>query len=198
MWRTVAESSASSRSTVGLPCWPSARAAVIACVDPLTPGHPLARGPRVQPLPYIGRISYGMYLWYWPVLLVMTSDRTHLQGLSLLAARMVVIVAISAASFYLVETPVRRGVLAGWRSWVAVPASVATIGALPLLMPSLDAQVPAAQATTTRAYSALAQLPPVVATTNPVRILLVGDSMIGSLGVGVGLSSLASGSGARW
>ena len=193
MWRTVAESSAFTFHG-GFALLAVCTAAVIACVT-LTPGHPLARGLSVQPLPYIGRISYGMYLWYWPVLLVMTSDRTHLQGLSLLAARMVVIVAISAASFHLVETPVRRGVLAGWRSWVAVPASVATIAALPLLMPSLDAQVPAAQATTTRAYSALAQLPPVVATTNPVRILLVGDSMIGSLGVG--LSSLASHYGAQ-
>ena len=34
----------------------------------------------VRPLPYLGRISYGMYLWYWPVLLVMTAQRTHLHG----------------------------------------------------------------------------------------------------------------------
>ena len=188
MWRTVAQGSALTFHG-GFALLALCTAAVIACVT-LTPVHPLARALSVQPLPYLGRISYGMYLWYWPVLLVMNSDRTHLFGLSLLVARMVVIVAISAASFHLVETPVRRGVLAGWRSWVAVPAAVATIAALPFLMPALDAQVPTAQTTTARAFPGLAPLPPVVATTNPIRILLVGDSMIGSLGVG--LSTLAS------
>ena len=191
MWRTVTEGSAltfhGGFALLGL-----CTAAVIGCVS-LIPRHPLATVLSVQPLPYLGRISYGMYLWYWPVLLVMTSDRTHLTGLSLLAGRMVAIVAISAASFHLVETPVRRGVLAGWRSWAVVPAAVATVATLPLLMPTLDAQVPTAE--TTGAYSALDRSPPVVSTANPVRILLVGDSMIGSLGVG--LSTLAARYGAQ-
>jgi peptidoglycan/LPS O-acetylase OafA/YrhL len=192
MWRTVTEGSAltfhGGFALLGL-----CTAAVVACVS-LIPRHPLATVLSVQPLPYLGRISYGMYLWYWPVLLVMTSDRTHLTGLSLLAGRLVAIVAISAASFHLIETPVRRGVLAGWRSWVAVPAAVATIAVLPLLMPTLDAQVPTAQMTG-GTYSALDRLPPVVSTANPVRILLVGDSMMGSLGVG--LSTLAARYGAQ-
>jgi hypothetical protein len=147
----------------------------------------------MQPLPYVGRISYGMYLWYWPVLLVMTEDRTHLTGLSLLAVRLITIVAISAASFRWVETPVRKGVLAGWRSWVVVPAVVATIAALPLLMPTDEAPLPTVQ--TALASQTLNRLPPVVPTANPIRILLVGDSMAGSLGVG--LSSIAAHYGAQ-
>jgi hypothetical protein len=191
MWRTVSETSGfcfhGGFAVVSL-----CTAAVIAAVTQL-PAHPLARGLAARPLPYIGRISYGMYLWYWPVLLVMTADRTHLDGVALLAARLAVVVVIAAASYHLVETPVRRGALSGWRSWVAVPAAVATISALPLVMPTLEAPLPAAEA------AASAPAPATVAAAgaaaDPVRILLVGDSLSGSLGVG--LSAIAPRYGAQ-
>ena len=32
---------------------------------------------EIPPLPQWGRISYGVYLWYWPVLLVMSGQRLH-------------------------------------------------------------------------------------------------------------------------
>jgi peptidoglycan/LPS O-acetylase OafA/YrhL len=193
MWRTVTESSALTFHG-GFALLALAAAAVIACVT-LLPAHPLARVLSVQPLPYVGRISYGMYLWYWPVLLVMTPGRTHLDGVPLLAGRMVVIVAIAAASFHLIETPVRRGALAGWRSWVTVPAAVLTISLLPLGVPALAAQIPTALPATVHLYPALARLPSTVPAAPPVRILLVGDSMVGSLDAG--LSTVASRYGAQ-
>jgi hypothetical protein len=70
---------------------------------------------------------------------------------------------------------------------------VAAVVALPLLMPSLDAQLPTAQAAVVD--STLDRLPPVVPPPSPVRILLVGDSMVGSLGVG--LSTIAPHYGAQ-
>ena len=80
-------------------------------------------GLSTPPLPYLGRISYGMYLWYWPVLLYLTAARTHLHGSTLLLARMSVIVAVASVSFHLVETPIRRGALGGWRGWASRPSS---------------------------------------------------------------------------
>jgi peptidoglycan/LPS O-acetylase OafA/YrhL len=183
MFRTVAFTSALTFHG-GFLLLSLAAAAVIACATAI-PGHPVSRVLSIRPLPYIGRISYGMYLWYLPVLVVMTSGRTHLSGVGLLAARMAVIVAIAAASFHLVETPVRRGALAGWRSWVAVPVAVVAVSLLPVFVPTLDGLVPSADA-------AVGPLPPApagstraVASAHPVRILLVGDSMAGSLGVGM-------------
>ena len=196
MWRMVAETSAFTFHG-GFGVLSLGTAAVIGCVV-LIPDHPLTRTLSLHPLPYVGRISYGMYLWYWPVLLVMTPGRTHLTGTTLLAGRMAAIVVIAAASYHLIETPVRKGALAGWRSWVAVPVTVVTISLLPLLVPTLVEQVPAAQAATGQTghpYPAVAELPAVVSTTHPVRILLVGDSMMGSLGVG--LSTVASRYGAQ-
>ena len=49
-------------------------AAVIAAVARLA-SHPLTRLLAIPPLPYLGRISYGMYLWYWPVLLYLTAGQ---------------------------------------------------------------------------------------------------------------------------
>jgi hypothetical protein len=166
-------------------------AAVIACVTRI-PSHPVTRLLSVRPLPYLGRISYGMYLWYWPVLLVMTAGRMHLHGGALLLARVSVTVALASVSFHLVETPIRRGAVAGWRGWASIPAAAAAVVALPVFVPAAGASV-ATMSSGTSTPTAVA-----AATTTPlppVRIMLVGDSLAGSLGVG--LSSVAGRFGAE-
>ncbi len=190
MWRTVPESSALTFHG-GFALLALATAGVIACVTLLS-RHPVAGLLSVRPLPYLGKISYGMYLWYWPVLLVMTSQRTHLQGVALLAARLAVIVGVAALSFHLVESPIHRGRLAGWRSLAVVPLAALAVSLLPLLMPSASAVVrPTAAVPPVASKAALAgaaspgPVAGAVPASRPVRILLVGDSMAGSLGVGL-------------
>ncbi len=190
MWRTVPESSALTFHG-GFALLALATAGVIACVTLLS-RHPVAGLLSVRPLPYLGKISYGMYLWYWPVLLVMTSQRTHLQGVALLAARLAVIVGVAALSFHLVESPIHRGRLAGWRSLVVIPLAALAVSLLPLLMPSASAVVrPATVIPPVASKAALARAASsgpaaaVVPGSRRVRILLVGDSMAGSLGVGL-------------
>ena len=163
-------------------------AAVIAVVTQM-PHHVVARVLATRPLPSLGRISYGMYLWYWPVLLVMTSARTHLQGVLLLACRMVVIVLVAGASYRFVETPIQQGALPRWRAWVAIPATVAALMLLPLLAPLSEPSTAAVAAVPSLASSPASYL------AHPVRILLLGDSMAGTLGVG--LSQIAPRYGAQ-
>jgi peptidoglycan/LPS O-acetylase OafA/YrhL len=161
-------------------------AAVIAALTLLS-DHPLATILSTRPLPYLGRISYGMYLWYWPVLLVMTSGRTHLHGDALLASRLIVIVAVASLSYHLVELPIQRGALSRWRSWVAIPTTVAAAAAILLvpLMTPLDAAVVPSPVSSASLQSTDGQASAAPAPAHPVRILLVGDSVAGSLGVGL-------------
>ena len=67
-----------------------------------------SRALSLSPLRWIGVRSYGIYLWHWPVyLLVWPNEAT----LGELAAQVTAIVAIAALSYALVERPVREGSL---------------------------------------------------------------------------------------
>lgn len=68
----------------------------------------VARVLSVRPLVALGRISYGVYLWHWPTLLVLDGARTGLAGASLLTVRVAVTLALATASWWLVERPVKR------------------------------------------------------------------------------------------
>ncbi|NPD06468.1 acyltransferase family protein [Nocardioides sp. zg-1308] len=75
----------------------------------LVPSGWSARLLSLPPLPALGRISYGVYLWHWPVFVAANADRTGLDGLTLLAVRCLLTVGIAAVSYVLVERPVQRG-----------------------------------------------------------------------------------------
>jgi peptidoglycan/LPS O-acetylase OafA/YrhL len=84
-------------------------AAVIASVV-LAPGDPLGQLLALAPLVWLGRISYGVYLWHWPLFGLLTADRTGLAGASLLSVRVAATLVAATASYWLIERPVRAGV----------------------------------------------------------------------------------------
>jgi peptidoglycan/LPS O-acetylase OafA/YrhL len=99
-----------------------------------------------RPLVALGAISYGVYLWHWPVFLALNGERTGWTGLSLFAVRCLATLALAAASWWLVEQPIRR-----WRP-VRVPllslagATVATaiavtVVVVPVTTPPDDSDV---------------------------------------------------------
>ncbi|BBX00678.1 hypothetical protein BST36_00925 [Mycolicibacterium moriokaense] len=111
---------------------------------------PVARVLAWRPLVALGTISYGVYLWHWPVFLALNGQRTGWTGWPLFAARCAVTVALAAVSWWLVEQPVRR-----WRpvfvpmlplaGATAATAAVVTMTVLPVgvksevpLGPSID------------------------------------------------------------
>ncbi len=82
-----------------------------------------------EPLPTIGRLSYGLYLWHWPVYVAVDADRLGTDGPALLAARLVLTAAVSVASYELVELPIRMGRLRK-PPWSRVRPVVLTCGAI--------------------------------------------------------------------
>src|SRR5207244_938157 len=61
------------------------------------------------PLCALGLISYGVYLWHWPIYIVLDRSRVHLGGWPLLAVQIAVTLVVALASFRFVERPIRRG-----------------------------------------------------------------------------------------
>jgi hypothetical protein len=79
----------------------------------------------IEPLPAIGRLSYSLYLWHWPLFVWLTESRTSLDGVALLALRLGVTAVAALLSYHLVEQPIRRS----RTSWVG-PMPVAAGAAL--------------------------------------------------------------------
>jgi peptidoglycan/LPS O-acetylase OafA/YrhL len=79
-------------------------ALVLSLLSPGLLSRWLSWGPAVQ----IGRLSYSWYLVHWPVILVLTTERTGLTTWPLLAAKVVVSLVVAFALHHLVEQPVRR------------------------------------------------------------------------------------------
>lgn len=84
----------------------------------------VARALSVRPLTWLGTISYGMYLWHWPVNVLLTQERTHLHGATLQLLRFALGLSIAIASYHFIERPIRRNGVPFGRPQYLVPASV--------------------------------------------------------------------------
>ncbi|MFG1479581.1 acyltransferase family protein [Xanthobacter sp. V4C-4] len=98
---------------------------------------PVARLLALPGMVYVGRISYSLYLWHWPLLSLAFIYRGRALTPLLAAALIALAVALSALSLRFVETPLRRPGLLGGRpaARLAVGAGalcVAVLGALGL------------------------------------------------------------------
>ena len=186
----------------------------------VAPGpSPLRSILSVAPLRWIGAISYGLYLWHWPVQVALDEPRTGISGFPLDALRITATFALATLSYYLVERPIRRGAL-GRRAYVVTPAAFAGAAAAVLLVAATAVPPPAYLRNDSSAASirsALRKLPAATGTgiptpttavpaqtsvTNPAnppvtfaphRVLLVGDSVMDSLSAALRSTAAATG-----
>lgn len=167
----------------------------------------------IGPFVWIGRISYGLYLWHWPVIVFASPARTGLDGPTLATLRVALTFALATVSFYLVEQPIRRGALR--RRWafalspsafVATGAVVvfATAGATPppaylqggpnnLLTSAPTEQIPAPPGPAPAPEAAAVAPAGAAVPAPPRRIMLVGDSLAVSLLPGLKQASVENG-----
>ncbi|MGV0627156.1 DUF459 domain-containing protein [Mycolicibacter minnesotensis] len=68
----------------------------------------VARTLSWAPLVWLGTISYGVYLWHWPVFLVLNGERTGWSGWALFAVRCAATLLLAAVSWWVLEEPIRR------------------------------------------------------------------------------------------
>jgi peptidoglycan/LPS O-acetylase OafA/YrhL len=151
---------------------------------------------------YVGRISYGLYLWHWPVIVFATSARTGLSGPALNALRIAITVACTLLSYYLLEQPILRGTLGPRLSRVALPVSIAAVlvvvvagtassepkvGPVARISRNRGPCGPATQTERVEARTELDRLVPLArgSRSEEFRILVIGDSIACSLLTGL-------------
>lgn len=93
---------------------------IAAVADGRFPARLLEAGALVA----IGKVSYGIYLYHWPVFLLLDEQRTGLDRVSLFVLRCLVTLVLTYASYQLIEQPIRRGRVIR-RDRVMVPAMAA-------------------------------------------------------------------------
>jgi len=69
---------------------------------------PMNRALGLSPIVWIGSVSYGLYLWHWPIFVFLNPERTGMSDLPLLALRLAVTFAVATFSYYVIEKPVRH------------------------------------------------------------------------------------------
>ena len=111
-----------------LPAFAIASATLIAALQ--TEG-PVTRVLAAAPLVEIGRVSYGVYLFHWPVFLVLGPPRVHLGVAALFALRCAVTGGLAVASARWIESPIRRR--APRRRWLDLTGALALAATLAVL-----------------------------------------------------------------
>ncbi len=157
---------------------------VIAAVSQPAPNR-LARLLSIRPIAWLGRISYGFYLWHLVVYLVLTRAATGLQGPALVALRFGATLLMATFSFYVIEQPIRRGALSRRALVVGLLVSSLSLASLAWL-----ATEPRVKPTSIAIGDSL--LSPFNGGSmakggeggEETRVLLVGDSIAWSLGNG--------------
>jgi peptidoglycan/LPS O-acetylase OafA/YrhL len=150
----------------------------------------VARLFSIAPLRWMGLVSYGVYLWHWPIYVVLTRQRTGIDGWALTALRLAATLAIALISYRFLEQPIRKRGITFGRPMVVVPASIA--GAVACLFLATRAiPQPGAPAIAgepvlpvSGAYSdKIRELPAKGAVPEgTLRVLVVGDSVAVALG----------------
>jgi hypothetical protein len=94
------------------------------------------------PFVAVGKLSYSLYLWHWPVFVFLTPQRTGLDTATLTALRLVISFGFAAASYFFIENPIRfrakwargpQGLIALFTGmsvavviWIAIPIPATT------------------------------------------------------------------------
>jgi peptidoglycan/LPS O-acetylase OafA/YrhL len=156
----------------------SAAAMILAAA--CAPGGPIARLLSLRLLVWIGTVSYGAYLWHYPVFVYLDSEQTGLNGVALLVLRFATTFALAAASYYLVERPIMYGTF--WRSIKAVGPSLVAMAAVVVVVVA-GTVVPATAAVPVVRFEAHGPTPP--------SVVVLGDSTALTLGAALAATAPA-------
>jgi peptidoglycan/LPS O-acetylase OafA/YrhL len=108
---------------------PTAGAALLIGAGPFTPVSLFLLGNR--PMIFVGRLSYSLYLWHWPLFSYARIILGHAPAPMMATGLMVVAMVAAYATYRIVEVPIRYNSFGRWTiaSLLAALASLALVGA---------------------------------------------------------------------
>ncbi len=163
----------------GFPIYTAATVVLVAAsAEGAGPIQALLARPELR---WLGRVSYGAYVYHWPIFLWVDDASTGLTGLPLAVLRFAITLGLAEVSYRFVEEPVRTARLVlGWRRWVAPPVAMALVIGVLLEVTSGYPLVPLAASTLQSKPSATAGAAP-----GALRVAVVGDSLANVIGKGL-------------
>ena len=124
-------------------------------------------------LQWCGRLSYSLYLWHWPVYIVV-ADRTDLDGWWLTLVRVAATVVVSVIAYQMVEQYVRRRAqwAHGRRGTISTAVAMATVSIWWVALPTPTRLVAGVDATRVLAAPPATSTAPASTTAPPIDDLL--------------------------
>ncbi len=104
--------------------------AAVVVVAGTQPGTAVSRLLGVETLVWVGRRSYGIYLFHWPIFLWLDAESTGLAPVPLLVIRLALTTTLAHFSLRYIEDPIRTGeipVRIGAVGWANATVAVATV-----------------------------------------------------------------------
>jgi peptidoglycan/LPS O-acetylase OafA/YrhL/lysophospholipase L1-like esterase len=140
---------------------------MVAAASSPHPG-PIIRSLHAAPLVHLGAISYGVYLWSWPIMQMINERHTDLRGWALVAVQVAVTLVVAEVSWRFLERPILAGAIRAPRSrQVLIGATVAVV--VLVLASTVGARAADPTGIDTGGYASTA--------TDATKLMLVGDSV---------------------
>ncbi len=156
----------------------SAAAGVVVIAVALQPSAWYTRVLSTRPLVWIGKRSYSLYLWHWPIWVMLSPEATGSSGANLWVLRMAVTTFAAAASYAWIEQPIRTSRFSGRQlvpalGAVGIALGVVAVAFAPALPPAMGSQPVTVVGTQG---------------TGHLKILVAGDSWARNMGFGLALA----------
>lgn len=155
---------------------------IVIFIGAIQPGTILYRVLSIKPLVRAGKLSYGAYVFQWPIILWLSPERLGLSVWVLLPVYFLLTFTLSHYVDKYVERPIRRGQwLTSRQAWMSFVAAIAVLGGLSVL---ISARAPERPFDFEQDAKDLDSLIAENQSTEGLRVAFMGDSTAQSLAVG--------------